>query len=282
MNIVYFIQCHKNLEQVIFLVDSLKLSESDKVVIHVDGKNRKLNFLLRSHYYNSIQVFIINNPISVSWSGFSQVQATLKMIDFVYVNNICFDYCCLLSGEDIVLNVESFKSYLTKYSGLSFIEFRDDREKYFWRINKFNFWRESRFSQKFFVRALSSFFIKVQSLLGVKRSNFDEDEIHIGSQWFTISRQHMDLFYRVMDKEYLRRYKYTSCADEHFFQMLFKSCVDPLEYRGINLRFIDFPYGSSSPRYLSIADLNSIKDIADIFIARKVTFHVASSFFRAK
>ncbi|MNQ71833.1 Core-2/I-Branching enzyme [compost metagenome] len=282
MNIVYLIQCHKNLEQVIFLVDSLKLSESDKVVIHVDGKNRQLKSLLRSHYYNSAQVFIIKNPISVSWSGFSQVQATLKMIDFIYVNNICFDYCCLLSGEDIVLNVESFKSYLIKYSGLSFIEFRDDREKYFWRINKFNFLRDFRFSQKYFTRALSSFFIKIQSLLGVKRSNFDEDEIHIGSQWFTISRQHMDLFFSVMDKEYLRRYKYTSCADEHFFQMLFKACIDPLEYREENLRFIDFPYGSSSPRYLSIADLDSIKDMSDIFIARKVTFRVASEFFGAK
>ncbi|MGL6429263.1 beta-1,6-N-acetylglucosaminyltransferase [Aeromonas caviae] len=149
MNIVYFIQCHKNLEQVIFLVDSLKLSESDKVVIHVDGKNRKLNFLLRSHYYNSIQVFIIDNPISVSWSGFSQVQATLKMIDFVYVNNICFDYCCLLSGEDIVLNVESFKSYLTKYSGLSFIEFRDDRENIFGALTNLIFGESLVFHKSF-------------------------------------------------------------------------------------------------------------------------------------
>lgn len=279
MNITYFIQCHKNFEQVTLLIESLHLSNGDNVVIHVDKKNETLKLLLTSYYVGNEQVYIIKDPVSVSWSGFSQVQATLKMINFIYNNNICFDYCCLLSGEDIVLRVQDFKEYLKSNSGLSFIEFRDEREVYLWRINKFNLLRDFRFSQSYLFRAISSFIIKFQSFTGVKRSNFNDDDIYIGSQWFTIHKRHMDLFVKVIDGNFLNRFKYTSCADEHFFQMLFKAYISPLEFSCINLRYIDFPHGSSSPRYLSITELNNIKYMQDIFIARKVTLNVASEFF---
>ena len=98
MKIIYLLQCHKSFEQIKLLLESLELSREDFVIIHVDAKNINLRHRISSYYFDSDNVFVVNDPVVVNWSGFSQIKATLKMIGYVYRKKINFDYCCLLSG----------------------------------------------------------------------------------------------------------------------------------------------------------------------------------------
>lgn len=272
MKIAYLIQCHKNFEQIKLLLEVLKLTKVDYVVIHVDAKNKKLREHLNSFYYDVPNVKVLDEPIYVHWSGVSQIYATLKMIKFLYMHSIEFDYCSLLSGEDVVLNVDKLKKYLSLNKGKSFLEFRQDRAKYVWRINRFNLFRDNIFSQNFICRGISSIIIRFQLLFRIKRNNFKENDIYLGSQWFTISKTHMDVINDFLDEDFIKRFKFTSCCDEHFFQTLFKKLIDEKYYEKFNLRYLTFSGNSNSPEYLSLNQLKDISLMNDVFFARKVSY----------
>lgn len=281
MKVSYLIQCHKNINQIETLVESLNLSDLDCVIFHVDKKSNDLLIQMKILFIDYKNIYFIDNPESVSWSGFSQVKATLKMINFLYSNKIDFDYCCLLSGEDVPINSHKFKNYLAEKK-LSFLEFRNDREKYFWRVNRINVLRENKYSKSLFVRAVSSFFIKCQVKFFPKRNNFLERDIHLGSCWFVIKNEHLKLILDNVDENFISKFKYTSCSDEHFFQILFKKYLNSSFYEVHNLHYVFFENSCASPRYLSLSDLNNLENKEDIFFARKVTESVASDFLEYK
>ncbi|WP_333896717.1 beta-1,6-N-acetylglucosaminyltransferase [Mixta calida] len=272
MRLVYLIQCHKNFEQVKLLISSLKILRTDYVVVHVDAKNVLLKKQLHDFYDGVPNINVLHDPVSVHWSGVSQIHATLKMIQFLYNNSIDYDYCSLLSGEDLVFDIDDFKKYLSMSEGKSFLEFRMEREKYFWRINKYNFFRNNKLSQKFICRFFSFIIIKFQLFFNIKRNNFKESDIYLGSQWFTINKAHMDVIYNFLDEDFVKRFKFTSCCDEHFFQILFKRLIDKKHYASFNLRYVFFRDGNNSPEYLGMDKLKELRHMNGIFIARKVKY----------
>lgn len=278
MHIAYLIQCHKNPQQIKLFVDLLKLSTGDSVVIHVDAKCQSVRDKLLLIFEGSPNVYIMQNNIAVNWSGRTQLLATISMLRFLQNNKINYDYCLLLSGEDIIFDTQSLKEYLENKNNISFVEYRDDREKYLWRINACNIFRDNRFSQKSMVRILSSLFIRLQSVLNLRRGNFCNDEIYLGSQWFTISVKHVHILLEAIGSEFLDKFKFTSCSDEHFFQILFKKYIKPDEYESHNMRFIRFSEGNNSPDYLNVDELRKIAKMPDIYIARKVSFDVLADF----
>ena len=113
MNIAYLLQCHKDFEQIITLISSLYLVGNDKVLIHVDKKNPMLRLKIKEYYLAKDNIFVVDEPISVYWSGFSQIEATLKMLHMIREIGD-YDYCCLLSGEDMVLKPKRLKNFLIK------------------------------------------------------------------------------------------------------------------------------------------------------------------------
>lgn len=279
MNILYFIQCHRGFEQIKMLIASLRLQNGDSVIIHVDAKNQDLLKKLKKTYQNIDVVDVIDDSISVYWSGFSQVHATLKMFRYCHDIGKDFDYCLLLSGEDIVLDVDKMRGYLENKVQKSFIEFRDDHDNYTWRINRFNFFRDNKYSRHVLTRALDKIVVSFQKLLGIKRNNFSDSDIYLGSQWFTLSKKHYDLIYNKIDSDFLRKFRFTSCCDEHLFQILFKKYINDSEYYPYNLRYIKFQSGKSSPEYLTVGDLRKLDDLDHVFIARKVTEDTMRKYF---
>ncbi|MEX3019850.1 beta-1,6-N-acetylglucosaminyltransferase [Kluyvera sp. STS39-E] len=278
MKLAYLIQCHKNPEQIEMLIESLDLDIDDNVIIHVDAKCNDTQEKIKILSMGYKNVHVVPHSVTVNWSGKSQIYATLKMIDYLYSNNMAYDYCLLISGEDVVLNPNKLKDFLGISSNKSFIEFRSDHAKYYWRINRYNIFRDCHLSQSWMTRAISSVFVRSQRVLNIKRNNFRDEDIYLGSQWVTISRQHMDILLDFIDDKYLKKFNYTSCSDEHFFQMLFKQCINADEYETYNFRHIKFAEGANSPSYLSISELMSVRDYPNIFIARKVTSTTLSEY----
>lgn len=270
MNIIYGIQCHKNKHQIIELIKSINLESNDYVIIHVDKKCDLLFEELCSFYSDKKNVIILYNRVSVSWSGFSQVRATLLIIEEVINKNIAYDYFVLLSGEDCLLKDSCLLKRFLTVNNKSFVDFRNDVDDYFWRVNSYNFFRESKYNRTFFLRVIAKVITYFQKLWKFKRLNFADEEIHLGSSWFIMREDHLIKIMAELNEEFISLFDYTSCADEHFFQILFKKKINDDEYFKNNLHYICFNKGHNSPEYLTIDELNNINN-DNYFFARKVT-----------
>jgi hypothetical protein len=266
MKIAYLIQCHKNHGQIVSLVNALSIDQDDVFIIHVDKKSKRLKQDLVNTFSTSNRVHIVENAVSVNWSGLSQIKATLSMLN-VAVRKFEFDYCCLLSGEDVPLKRMSFKKHL-ETEDKSFIEFNTDNELYKWRMVTYSAFRDTRYSRNKITRLIDSIMTKSQRLLGYYRNNFTLSEIYLGSQWFIIKKDHVELLLKNADSRLIRRFKYTSCPDEHFFQMLFKWYIPDNEYNEFNLHHLDFDNGSS-PKVMTVDELVLARSGYNFF-ARKV------------
>ena len=77
MKIAFLMQCHKNPEQINFLLNELKHPRVD-VFVHVDtkGKNIRKNIGKREGVY----LLPDKDCVDVKWAQFSQVQATLNLL----------------------------------------------------------------------------------------------------------------------------------------------------------------------------------------------------------
>ena len=83
MKIAFLMQCHKNSIQINRLIDKLKHSEVD-VYIHIDSKSQRL----REEIKRNENVHLLPNEkcVDVQWGTFSQVTATLNLIEFARTN----------------------------------------------------------------------------------------------------------------------------------------------------------------------------------------------------
>lgn len=274
-SLLYIIQCHKNIEQIKELINTLNIDDTDYIVIHVDKKNSALKHELKKTYNMIENIIVIDDPIRVNWSGFSQVLATLKCFKYAIDNNLKFDYGILLSGEDAPIRESSKLKYFLKVNKTSFIEYRQEH-RYSWRINRYNYFRECSCNRSLSIRILSKVIDVLQRLFPA-RKNFDENEIYVGSSWFVLKRDHMRciLDYISINNGFIDKFKYTSCADEHFFQMLLSRMDFFNSIKNKNLHKIFFKKGCKNPRYLTLDDIKQITE-PDVFFVRKVNLYVLS------
>lgn len=78
MKIAFLMQCHKNPEQINLLLKALKHPQVD-VYVHVDAKSENI----REDIEKSDGVYLLpkKDCIDVQWAQFSQVQATLNLLN---------------------------------------------------------------------------------------------------------------------------------------------------------------------------------------------------------
>ena len=277
ISLVFIIQCHKGFEQINLLVNNLNIAKNDNVIIHVDCKNNKLFNELYLKYINRSNVHVIKDRVNVYWSDISQVIAIYKMMNYIYEKKIKFDYCIHLSGEDLLIKpLIQLKIYLNEHKK-SFIQFRDDSSLYKWRINRFNFFRSSNYSRNLIFRMMSKISIKLQCIFLKKRNNFNDTELLSGSCWFILKENAFKVILNEINEDLFRRLKYSTCADEHIFQILVnRYCSDDM-YMKKNLHYIEFDNGKSSPNYLTLDSINSL-DNKEYFFVRKVSYLTIKNF----
>lgn len=247
----FIISVHKNFEQIRLLVDSLSFGD---IFIHVDLKNNELYHKLCAEYINSKNIQIIGNRVSVNWSGFSQVEATLNLLAAVKESKKKYDYIHFISGQDLLLlpqrQLDAFIELRGK--GKEFIEI-EDIGQYKWRIKCFNFFRENPKNRTPIYRGID-IILRLIQLPFVHRNNLKDMKLYKGSQWFSITYE-CAMYILKIAPYYVNDFKYTACPDEHFFQILimnsmFKDKVDKKNYR-----YIVFEGINTSPKTLSINDL---------------------------
>lgn len=248
----FLLSVHTNLEQLKLLINTLDYGD---IFIHVDKKSDSLFEELKTLYQNDERISLVLNRKFVNWSGFSQVEATLELFDLVKKSGHTYDYIHFISGQDLpLMNHETMDAYIVSTGNhKQFLEV-NDIGSYKWRLNCYSLFRENPKNRKLFYRILDNGFRMIQKPF-IHRKNFNGFELYKGSQWFSMTYDCMEYVLDYVRKnDYINRFKYTACSDEHFFQILLMNSKFREDVLCKNSRYIVFEGYNASPKTLTLED----------------------------
>lgn len=252
MKHAFMILVHKDFKQVNTLISNLGFGD---IYIHVDKKNDKLYNQLTNYYSNTNNVFVLTERISVNWSGFSMIRATLLLIKSVIHSNNQYDYVHLLSGQDMILMThKQLDQFLDSIGKNKILMDCNEIKNYRWRVKRYSLFRENPNNRKLMYRILDNILRYMQFLIP-ERKNLKGLTLYKGSQWFSIPYECMRYIYMVSNN-YIKDFKYSACSDEHFFQILIMNSKYKDDVIGNNARYIVFKNKKASPEFISIDDFN--------------------------
>lgn len=274
MKHVFLILAHGQPAQVNLLIACL-LAQGGQVVLHIDKKNIGAFTDSIARWQADRNFHLVGNPVTVNWAGFSIVEATLRGISCALEQCGNFDYLHLLSGQCTpLLSLDEMSQHLAAGNASpDLIECRR-RPGYEWRINRFNILGEYPHNRDPWPNMLFKRFLWLQKPFP-KRRNFTDDEVMEGSAWWSLRFETINTMLNTVElSKYKRKFRWTRCADEHFFQMLFSRTGRKAQGSG---RYIVFDQGAASPKLLSHQDLIDARRASFLF-ARKVSQEVAAEF----
>lgn len=262
----FIMSVHTNMEQLQVLVTALHFGD---VYIHVDKKQEALYQNLKEMYKNNPNVFMVDDRVSVNWSGFSQVQATLKLFELVESTERIYDYIHFISGQDLPLMSHTQMDTYIESKGIDkqFVEV-NDIDSYKWRLTQYSFFRENPNNRKKLYR-LTDIALRLIQMPFIRRKNFKGFELYKGSSWFSITYDCMKyILSYINENDYCSKFKYTACPDEHFFQVLLMNSKYKDKVLKYNSRYIVFEGLNASPKTLGVEDMEYFMDGQYMF-ARK-------------
>jgi len=269
----FLILAHHRPNQLNRLVRSIAsiFGEKASFVIHVDKKSDISEFVI-SDTPSSTRVDFLNERFEVDWGGLSIVKATVALLNHAN-NRYLFRHVILISGEDAVVNADSLNSL-----GL------DTTLMNYWILPHASWWGGGMFRidrPHFFdnkIRRNLNF--KLHQYLGglfhayapqARLSSFFPDMVFYGGQqWMALSQQAVAyLLQFVSDHPKIWDvFKYSFAPDELFIQTILcnnkslKIVNKPTHY----VRFNGF---DSSPDYLTLDEIDSLRQNGDYLFARK-------------
>jgi hypothetical protein len=265
MKLVHLILTHDpaGLSQLERLVNRLHYIDSI-IYIHVDLKSDWSIF--KDHFKNDVSVRFINNRVSIKWASYSMVEAELNSFQQIVMEEPDFDFLNLLSSQDYPIRpIGEFHQFLSQHIGKAFMHCLDIETE----------WVEAkqRFTKYHFVdhdfRGIYLLQNIVNSILPERK--IPSDLVIKGrSQWFTISRKHIEYFLEIvkMNKAIVRFFKFTWSPDELVFQTLLFNSPYQNDIVNNNLRYIDWSEQKKNPKILTEVDFEAITQSGNFF-ARK-------------
>lgn len=248
--------------------------------------NFYLHFDVKSHidlatYRAFPNIFLIENRVNVRWGGFSQVQATLLLLNaaFVEPDNFFFH---LISGEDCILkSLDEIASEISKdvpefYMDLRYSLKHRHRSRFF-AIHSNTVWQRSIVG-----KILTKINVLLDKILPISKEKSQILSVY-GSSWFSMNRLALDIFLKEIsiNKNISYFFRKRLCPDEHYFQYIAER-FDLNKYRqSNNRRFIDLPDNRNHPRYIDLEELVTLSK-TEYWMARKVEQKNLLEFLRGK
>ncbi|NOY17521.1 MAG: beta-1,6-N-acetylglucosaminyltransferase [Gammaproteobacteria bacterium] len=118
--VVYLILAHDNPDMLGRLINALD-SKQVHFFIHIDKKSDIRKFL--PCIPEKQNVHLSENRVNVSWGGYSQVQATLNLMDEVLNSGIDFKYAALLSGTHYPIKSNAYIFEKLSHSTCEYLQF---------------------------------------------------------------------------------------------------------------------------------------------------------------
>ena len=275
MKVAFLMQCHKNPKQINLLLKALKHPQVD-VFIHVDSKNENIRENIEK--IDGVYLLPKKDCVDVQWAQFSQVQATLNLLDAA-ISGGGYSHYFLISGQDFPLkSIGEIVKFLNEHKNENFIDcalikqFEKRNDIYFPRIVV---------GRKKWQKILKN--ILVYGTGGwnhtfslVRRAAPGNVQYYFGSSWWCLNDAMVKWIYNFLENypESIKLFKHSLCPDECFFQTLvmnspYANNVKPY------LHYIRWEKGMSSPKTLTTIDYEELKK-AEKLIARKFDINVDS------
>lgn len=258
MTIAYLIATHDAPNQTRRLVETLA-SDTAGFFIHVDAKSRFESF-------SSIQgsaIHFISKRVRVFWGDFSQVQATLNLMEAALAWPRHCERLVLLSGSDFPLQsndyIERFFAANADKEFINSVPIPSAAAKK--PLSRITDYRVRRGAPAL-IRLLQKVLLKY-GLMPAKRDHrpfFGSLAPFGGSSWWALSRaacEHI-LAFVAANPAFVHYFYNTFCPDESFFQTILNNS-DFRARLAKNLTFADWSAGGAQPAYLSEKHLGLFK-----------------------
>lgn len=264
MRLAHLIIAHKEPTQVARLVKRLSHEACD-IFIHVDKKCRQAEF---ARLAKTKQVHFITDRQSIQWAGYSFTKAILTGMKQVLATGD-YDFINLLSGQDYPLQpIERIVAFLEHNRGLNFMKSEADGTPW-WQENRNRV--EQYHSTDFRFKGQYQAQKWVNWLLPKRRFPYSYT-LHGGNcaMYWTLTGACAAYVVNFMDQHpAMERFaRFTWAPDEFLIQTIIMN--SPFREKVIhdNLRHIDWSQGGSSPKFLTMQDLEALKG-SPCFFARK-------------
>jgi len=254
---------HNNERQVQRLIEHL--SNDFDIYVHIDKRcNIKIN--------ESKNVFIYKK-IKTYHGSFNQIIATLYLLRKAFEKG--YDRYLLISGQDLpIKSNEEIKNFFqnnnSEYIDINKIP-RSDGWPNMSRLTAFNpndkvCGMKRNIIIKIFYRFEGKFLGKILSIIGKYFPRKLEYDFYGGGNWtnYTHNCVYKIFNYLENDKKYIKRYLWTYCADEIFYQTIIAK-LDGLKIENNCLRYIDWDSGPEYPKILREEDYERIIDSKALF-----------------
>lgn len=231
--------------------------------IHVDSKS---DITSQIEQRKNVHLLPDEYRVNVKWGSWSQVQATLKLIEYAHKYG-AYDYYWLCSGQDFP--IKSYKEIIEKFqkSECNYIDFATSKNyKVEGKYNKFfdkryeiayPNWIIGREKWKKIIKYIYVMLTggKGHTFSFLKKVPPGHLKIYFGSQWWCLNKKTIVwiIQYVHTHQSVIEFFKQTLCPDESFFQSLVME--SPFHNNILsNLVYIDWSEGKSSPKILKIED----------------------------
>jgi hypothetical protein len=209
----------------------------------------------------------IEDRVSVYWGGYSQVDATLKLITRA-LQNTTARYFHLISAECFpLISFSEIENEWDKSPNVNYIESRI-RADNAWRVKTWMPHANTRHMRTFAGRILK---LAIRATSSFINTSGIRSQPYYGSQWFSISRELAEKIVHINNStDYFKKFSRITCSDEHAFSMFVREHLGS-EVSNDNRRYIKFPEGASSPSYLDIEEILQYNNNLDVkyWFARK-------------
>lgn len=276
MRLAFLIQCHKNAEQINCLLGVLKNDNVD-FYIHLDKKSNIENQIQKRE-----DIYFLSEceRVDVKWGTFSQVQATLNLLNKA-ISVKKYDYYFLISGQDFPIQpIDNLLSYLSDNRNCNFLNLFPSLNNGLQRQNNYDKRNQIVFCEwllkrTFLIRVIRRLWVSVtggynRTFNLFKRENNLKVKFYFGSSWWCLNSVFVCYLKKYLTEtpQYIEFFKKASCPDESFFQTLLMNSPFA-DTRRDYLHYIDWSEGKSSPKNLSMDDLPLILE-SNKFMARKI------------
>lgn len=260
----YLILAHDDVPLLQLLLNCIDDTRND-IYIHWDLKSGNVPQVA----VNRAGLFFLEDRISVSWGGYSMVEAEYCLFEKA-IKNGPYAYYHLLSGRDLPIKSQDYiHSVCNVQAGTEFIALADAlQEELDYRVQHYFLFPERFKGANLFQRFARKAFNKIQDLTHYRRTDI---RVFKGSQWCSVTQDFVE--YLLMQKSIVNKlFSHTFCPDEMFVQTVAKNSrfatrIKPAntEFEG-NMRFIKWINGALLP--ITEGDVPALKD-SDRWFARK-------------
>ncbi|MEN9919498.1 MAG: hypothetical protein RL662_1934 [Bacteroidota bacterium] len=255
------------------------------IYIHIDKKSSILSDTL-AKLKSYKQVKYISQRYTIHWGGINHLHAILELAQRA-LEESDNRYFHLITGHDYpIKSLADFSSFYQSNSDKDFMEFHP-LPYHSWpeggmdRLSRYNFY-DVFDGRKGMGERLIKGLSKLQKQLKFSRSFYpDFPKLHGGSTYWSLKKDSLAYVFQYMLKhpQYLKRFKYSFCSEEIFFQTILLNSSFKDNIVNNNLRFIVWEKRNGNfPANLDNTDYTNIV-VSDALFARKFEYPASQDLF---